>query len=105
MERHKKDHRQQLQRVREDNEAEVAQARRDAHALSRALDGAKAELKEAAERHEAEMQLVDAKIRKALGSKDEIITELTTKLRIAERKVKNAENLVEELNQGISQIS
>ena len=94
-----------LERRQEEHGGELRAARQEAAAARQAAELARAEHKAAAEAHEAEMQLVDAKIRKALGSKDEVIAELTARLRAAERKVKNAETMVEELNAGISQIS
>ncbi len=57
------------------------------------------------ERHAAEMELVDAKIRKALAGKDKQIIELEQKLRIYERRIKDAETLIEDLNNGFSVIS
>lgn len=102
--RRRDEHTSITERLKGEHAAELAAARSAEAVTARELAVARAELKETVEKHEAEMQLVDAKIRKALGGKDEVINELTMKLRMAERKVKNAETLIEELNAGISAI-
>lgn len=53
------------------------------------------------ERHSAEMDLMDAKIRKALSAKDQIIVELEHKLRLSQKKTREAEELIESLNVGL----
>jgi hypothetical protein len=58
-------------------------------------------LASANERHAAEMELVDAKIRKALSAKDQIIVELEHKLRLSHKKTREAEELIESLNAGL----
>lgn len=67
-----------------------------------ALESSKLEIAAADERHMADMQLADAKIRKALSAKDKTIMELEQKLKSCERKLKDAENLIEDLNNGFS---
>jgi Zn-dependent protease with chaperone function len=103
--RQKKEYSQRLETLADEHAAELAGARKEARAAARGLEAARAELSDRAAQHEAEMQLVDAKIRKALSAKDEVVTELAAKLRAAERKVRSAEALIEELNAGISEIA
>lgn len=65
----------------------------------------RAQKKEAEELHASEMQIVDAKIRKALSLKEASISDLERKLKLSERKVMDAEHLIEDLNAGISAVS
>ena len=65
----------------------------------------RAQKKEAEELHASEMQIVDAKIRKALSLKEAAISDLERRLKLSERKVMDAEHLIEDLNAGISAVS
>jgi hypothetical protein len=65
----------------------------------------RAQKKEAEDMHASEMQLVDAKIRKALSLKEATINDLERKLKLSDRRAADAERLIEDLNAGISAVS